>query len=78
MRKDRRAVSLVVSALVNGFIIVAAMLLRIAAGNVLPWTWPDLIFSVLTFVAVVVALVGVTRFARDVLRWWAGRPDTSV
>ena len=78
MRKHRHAVSLVASALVNGFIIVAAMLLRIAAGNVLPWTWPDFIFSVLSLVAVVVALFGATRFVRDVLRWWAERSNTSV
>jgi hypothetical protein len=78
VRKDRRAVSLIVSALVNGFIIVAAMLLRIAAGNVLPWTWPDLIFTLLSLVAVVVVLYAATRFVRDVLRWWAGRSDTPV
>ncbi|HEY4689032.1 MAG TPA: hypothetical protein VIK33_06950 [Anaerolineae bacterium] len=64
---------LVVSALINGFIIILAFGLRVIIGYVLPWEWPDFVFTLLTVAALGVAAVAVVRLGRDAARWFSTR-----
>jgi len=70
VRSRQHWVALVASAIVNGFIVIVVLVLRIVIGNALI-TFPQIIADALTWAAVAVALFGVLRFGWDALQWWA-------
>lgn len=69
MSNRQTGMTLAKSALISGFIIVAAFMLRIILGNLLPLTWPAFVFDALTVATLLAVLFGVTRFVRDLFRW---------
>lgn len=71
VRSRQHWIALIASALINGFIVAVAMALRIVIGNVLPLTFPEFIFDILTLVTLAIVLFGLVRFGWDVLQWWA-------
>jgi uncharacterized membrane protein YdbT with pleckstrin-like domain len=71
VRSRQHWIALIASALINGFVVIVAMVLRMVIGSVLPLTLPPAVFDVLTLATVVVVLFGIVRFGWDALQWWA-------
>jgi len=71
VRSRQHAIALLASALINGFIVVVVMGLRIFLGNFLPLNLPELVVTIMNVAAWLGVLYGVVRFGWDALRWWA-------
>jgi uncharacterized membrane protein YdbT with pleckstrin-like domain len=71
VRSRQHWIALLASTLINGFIIVVAIALRVILGNVLPKTLPGFIFTVLDLVEWALILFGLARLGWDTLQWWA-------
>ncbi|HLF25827.1 MAG TPA: PH domain-containing protein [Anaerolineae bacterium] len=70
VRSRQHWIALIASALVNGFIIIVAMVLRIVVGNALI-SLPQIIADGLTLVTLLIVLFAAVRFVWNVLQWWA-------
>jgi uncharacterized membrane protein YdbT with pleckstrin-like domain len=71
VRSRQHAIALLASALVNGFIVLVVMVLRIFLGSFLPDALPPLVFDILNIAAWLGVLFGAVRFGWDALQWWA-------
>lgn len=72
VRSRQHWIALIASALINGFIVIVVMVLRIVLGNVFfSLGLPDALFTLLDIVTVLGLLFGGVRFGWDVLQWWA-------
>jgi len=73
LRSRQHWIALLSSLLVNAFIVIIVMALRVIVGRVLLNTLDPVSFvwSVLNWVTVIGVLFGLARLAWDVLQWWA-------
>src|SRR5512145_852108 len=71
MRSRQHWIALLRSALINGFIIIAAMALLLVVDRVLPDTLPQVMRDILTAATWVIVVFALIRFGWDSLQWWA-------
>ncbi len=72
VRSRQHWVALLASLLINGFIVVVVMVLRIVLGSVsFSLGLPDVLFVLLNIATVLGVLFGLVRFVWDALQWWA-------
>jgi len=72
IRSRQHWIALLSSLLINGFIVIVVMVLRIVLGSVFfSVGLPDLVYTLLDIATVAGLLFGVGRLGWDVLQWWA-------
>jgi len=72
IRSRQHWIALLSSLLINGFIVIVVMVLRIVLGSVsFNVGLPDLVYTILNIATVAGLLFGVGRLGWDVLQWWA-------
>ena len=72
IRSRQHWIALLSSLLINGFIVIVVMVLRIVLGSVsFNVGLPELVYTILNIATVAGLLFGVGRLGWDVLQWWA-------
>jgi uncharacterized membrane protein YdbT with pleckstrin-like domain len=72
VRSRQHWVALLASLLINGFVVIVVMVLRIVLGNVFfGLGLPDVLFDLLNIATALGLLFGLARFGWDALQWWA-------